>query len=488
LTRVILQGIVGSTRCRPNRSEGGFIVHLSTHARPRPAPRRVGAALAAGLVGATVIAAVAPSATAAQRPASGDRELRVAIVGNPQMEDIAELTPDLFTAETGIAVEYTVLEEGTLREVTTRDVAAGGEQFDVVMIGMYEAPQFGVNGWVLDLTPYAEADADYQLDDLIPTVRAGLSVDDAMYASPFYAESSFLMYRQDVIDEAGIEMPTNPTWDEVAEIARQVNSDEMAGICLRGKPGWGDLGASFTTVLNTFGATWWLANEDGSIGAAQVDQPEFKEALEFYVNLINDAGEEDAANASFNECLAQYRDGRVAMWYDATVAAGLLEADDSPVKGLNGYVMAPVKETEASGWLWAWALAIPQTSSDPETAWEYISWATGPAYIAAAGDLIPGGWAAIPPGTRESTYAIPEYQEAAAAFADQTLAAMAAAPIDNPGTTPRPGLPGVQFVGVPEFQDVGNRCTEEFSGVIAGRTGVDDALSNCQDIASSVST
>ena len=186
------------------------------------------------------------------------------------------------------------------------------------------------------------------------------------------------MYRQDVMDEAGIEMPANPTWDEVAEIARQIDSDEMAGICLRGKPGWGDLGASFTTVLNTFGGTWWSANDDGSIGEAQVDQPEFREALEFYVGLVNDAGEDDAANASFNECLAQYRDGRVAMWYDATVAAGLLEADDSEVKGLNGYVLAPVKETEASGWLWAWALAIPQTAPDPDTAWEFISWATGP--------------------------------------------------------------------------------------------------------------
>ena len=193
-------------------------------------------------------------------------------------------------------------------------------------------------------------------------------------------------------------MPANPTWDEVAEIARAVDSDEMAGICLRGKPGWGDLGASFTTVLNTFGGTWWSANEDGTVAEAQVDQPEFKEALQFYVDLINDAGEDDAANASFNECLAQYRDGKVAMWYDATVAAGLLEADDSPVKGMNGYAIAPVKETDASGWLWSWALAIPQNSSDPDLAWQYVSWATGPEYIEAAGDLIPGGWAAIPPG------------------------------------------------------------------------------------------
>ncbi|CAN5694674.1 sugar ABC transporter substrate-binding protein [soil metagenome] len=445
-------------------------------------------ALAGGLAVSAALVTVAPAASAAGPHAqSGEGgELNVAIVGNPQMEDIAALTPELFTADTGIEVNYTVLEEGTLREVVTRDVGASGDQFDVVMVGMYETPQFGENGWLLDLAPYAADDEAYDVDDLIPTVRSGLSVGDAMYSSPFYAESSFLMYRQDVLDEAGIEMPTNPTWDEVADIARQIDSNDMAGICLRGKPGWGDLGAAFTTVLNTFGATWWSANDDGSIGEAQIDQPEFKEALQFYVDLVNDAGEDDAANASFNECLAQYRDGKVAMWYDATVAAGLLEADDSPVKGLNGYVVAPLKETEASGWLWAWTLAIPQNSSDPDLAWEYISWATGPEYIAAAGDLIPGGWAAIPPGTRQSTYEIPEYQEAASAFADQTLAAMDAAPIDNPGTTPRPGLPGVQYVGVPEFQDVGNRCTEQFSGVIAGRIDIDDALSACQDIASQV--
>ena len=453
--------------------------------------RRILPVLAVAAIGIAVVAcgddddSAEPSGAGGSESGEGG-EITVAIVGNPQMEDISALTPDLFTAETGIKVNYSVLEEGTLREVVTRDVGGGGQQFDVVMIGMYEAPQFGANGWLTDLTPYAEDDDSYQFDDLIPTVRDGLSVEGKMYASPFYAESSFLMYRQDVLEAAGITMPDNPTWDEVAEIARAVNTDDMAGICLRGKPGWGDLGASFTTVLNTFGGTWWTANDDGSVGEAQVDQPEFKQALEFYNGLIQDAGEDDAANASFNECLAQYQDGKVAMWYDATVAAGTLEADDSPFKCKNGYVTAPVKETDASGWLWSWALAIPQNSPDPDTAWQYISWATGPDYIKEAGTEVPGGWAAIPPGTRTSTYEIPEYQEAASAFADATLEAMEAAPIDNPGTTPRPGVPGVQYVGIPEFQDVGNRCTEEFSGVIAGRIDVDAALSACQDIASQV--
>lgn len=437
---------------------------------------------------------VAPATAAATAAATEEpeapvesRSINVAIVGNPQMEDIASLTPSLFTAETGIEVNYTFLEEQTLREIVTRDVGAGGEQFDVVMIGMFEAPQFGANGWLYDLNDFAADTPEWDVDDIIHAVRGGLSYEGGLYAAPFYAESSFVMYRQDVIDGAGLTMPAAPTWDELAEIARTIDSDEMAGICLRGKPGWGDLGAAFTTVLNTFGGTWWLANADGSIGAAQVDQPEFREALEFYVALINDAGQDDAANASFNECLSLYQNGQVAMWYDATVAAGILEADDSPVKGLNGFALAPTKVTDASGWLWAWALAIPQNSSDPDTAWEYVSWATSEEYINAAGESLPGGWAAVPPGTRESTYANPNYQAAAQAFAQKTLDAMLAAPIDNPGTKPRPGLPGVQYVGVPEFQDVGTRCTEQFSAAIAGSISVDAALSACQDIASEVS-
>ena len=417
---------------------------------------------------------------------SGSDSINVAIVDNPQMKDIADLTPELFTKKSGVKVNYTILDEGTLRQVTTRDVAAGGRQFDVVMIGPFEAPQFGRDGTLTDLTKFAASDSAYQVDDVIPSVRNALSFDGKMYAAPFYAESSFLMYRKDVLKKAGVTMPDKPTWDQVAAAARKVDSPDMAGICLRGKPGWGDLGASFTTVLNTFGGTWWSANSDGSVGEAMVDQPEFNEALQFYVDLVKDAGEKDAASASFNECLTQYKDGKVAMWYDATVAAGLLEADDSAVKGKNGYAAAPVKETDASGWLWSWALAIPVTSSKADVGWEYISFATGPQYLKQAGSRIPGGWAAIPPGTRESTYEIPEYKQAAAAFAGPTLDSIASAPIDNPGTTKRPGVPGVQYVGVPEFQDVGNQCTEQFSAVIAGRASIDSALQNCQNIASQV--
>jgi polyol transport system substrate-binding protein len=429
----------------------------------------------------TVMAATFAGAASGK---SAAKTISVAVVANGQMQDIAKLTPSLFTKKSGIKVKYTILDEGKLRQVTTRDVGSGGKAFDAVMIGPYEAPQFGTAGLLKDLTSLAKGDKAYKFSDLIPAVRNALSAKGRLYAAPFYGESSFLMYRKDILAKNAVKMPLHPTWQQVAAAARKIKTSSMAGICLRGKPGWGDLGAAFTTVLNTFGGTWWSAKPNGKPDKAQVDQPAFKDALDFYANLVQDAGEKDAANSSYNECLTQYQAGKVAMWYDATVAAGFLEAQDSPVKGKNGFAFAPHFKTKSTGWLWTWALAIPKSSRNPSEAWKYIAWATGPQYLKAAGPRVKGGWAAIPPGTRFSTYRIPQYKKAAKAFAPTTLAAMKAAPITNPGTTKRPGLPGVQYVGIPQFQDVGNRCTQLFSAVIAGSMKDTTALNQCQQIAS----
>jgi sorbitol/mannitol transport system substrate-binding protein len=416
-------------------------------------------------------------------------ELTVAIVGNGATNDIQTLTPEFFTTETGITVNFVQLEEQALREQVTLGVGTGGGQFDVVMIGPYEAPQFGQNGWLEDLTPRATADTEYNVDDLLPAIRGALSIDDSLYAVPFYGESSFIMYNQEIMDANGIDFPAAPTWQEVADIARQIDTDETAGICLRGLPGWGDLGASLTTVVNTFGGTWWEANADGTPGEAQINQADsgFREAFEFYVSLLNDAGQDDAANSSFPQCLDQLQNGNVAMWYDATVAAGILEGDDSPLQGNLGVALAPTVNTPGAGWLWTWAFAIPAGSNNPDAGWEFMSWATSEEYVRTAGENGPGGWAAAPPGSRTSTYGIPEYQEAASSFYELTLDQINAADPTNPGTSPRPGLPGVQYVGIPEFQDVGTRCTTEFSAAIAGSITVDEALDRCQEIASEVS-
>src|SRR3712207_4608428 len=183
----------------------------------------------------------------------------------------------------------------------------------------------------------------------------------------------------------------------------------MAGICLRGQPGWGQLFAPLTTVVNTFGGTWFT--EDWQPG---VDSPEFREATQFYVDLVREHGEVGAPQAGFTECLNNLIQGNAAMWYDATSAAGSLEAADSPVKGKIGYVAAPVVETDSSGWLYAWSWSIQQASAKKDAAWEFISWASSAEYEQLVGEEL--GWSKVPAGKRASTYENPDYLAEASAF------------------------------------------------------------------------
>jgi sorbitol/mannitol transport system substrate-binding protein len=410
---------------------------------------------------------------------TGEGTVTVAIVANPQMRDIQDLTGEFERDHPDIKIRYVTLPENEARARITQDVATKAGQFDVVMIGTYEAPIWGRNGWLTDLTPYARADREYDVNDLMPAVRKGLSVGDKLYAVPFYGESSFLMYRKDLFEQAGLRMPERPTWTQVAEFARKLKTPDRAGICLRGLPGWGEQLAPLDTVINTFGGRWYDQNWN-----AQLTSPATAKAVRFYLDLIQEAGEPGAPNAGFSECLTAYTQGQAAMWYDATVAAGSLEDKKvSKVVGKNGYVAAPVEETKWSGWLWAWSLAIPTTAKDPDAAWEFASWATSKQYIRMVGERL--GWTRVPPGSRESTYAIDEYVNASSGAAEVTLDALKTIDPNRATKDPVP-YTGIQYVQIPEFQDLGTKVSQQFAAVLAGNESVEDALQTAQDEAEAV--
>jgi len=413
--------------------------------------------------------------------ATGEQTITVAVVDNPQMVDIQKLTPDGFEkAHPNIHVKYVTLDENTLRDQVTKDVAASGGQFDVVMIGPYEVPTWALNKWIVDLTSDASNDSAYDVNDLIKPIKDSLSVNGKLYAVPFYGESSFLMYRKDLLAKAGLSMPAQPTWTQVADIAKKLNNPAtgMAGICLRGKTGWGENLAPLDTVVNTFGGQWY----DTSWNAHLTD-PAFKDAVNFYVNLIKDAGEPGAANFSFNECANAMQQNKAAMWYDATVGASVIDAGSSPIAGKLGFAPAPVDKTSNSGWLWSWALSIEAASKHKDAAWTYMSWATSKQYIDYAGKKL--GWASVPPGSRYSTYSNPDYQKAAGDFAKPTLDEINSVNVKQPGVSSQPYV-GVQYVGIPEFEDLGTRVSQEITAVIAGQESVDQALQKAQGYAADV--
>lgn len=411
----------------------------------------------------------------------GPDSINVLMVNNPQMVDLQRLTADNFTRETGITVNFTVLPENDVRDKISQEFSSQAGQYDVATLSNFEIPIYARSGWIAPMDEFIAADPGFDQEDILAPMVTSLTGDDGqVYGQPFYGESSFLMYRRDVLEQAGLTMPANPTWQEVADIAARVDGIQpgMAGICLRGQPGWGQVFAPLTTVVNTFGGTWFT--EDWQ---AQVDSPEFTEAVQFYVDLVREHGETGAPQAGFTECLNNLIQGNVAMWYDATSAAGSLEAADSPVRGMIGYAPAPVVETDSAGWLYAWSWGIQAASERKDAAWQFVSWASGKEYEQLVGEQV--GWSSVPAGKRASTYENPQYLAEAGAFAEQTRAAIESADPRNPGVQARPAI-GIQFVGIPEFPDLGTQVSQQISSAIAGQVSVADALDRGQQLADDV--
>ncbi|MET9354939.1 sugar ABC transporter substrate-binding protein [Streptomyces sp. NPDC006617] len=413
---------------------------------------------------------------------SGGNAINVLMVNNPQMVELQKLTADHFTKETGIKVNFTVLPENDVRDKISQDFANQAGQYDAATLSNYEIPIYARNDWLHEMDSYVAKDPAYDEQDILGPMRESLTADDGkLYGQPFYGESSFLMYRKDLFAKAGLTMPEHPTWTQVASFAEKLDGSEpgMKGICLRGLPGWGELMAPLTTVVNTFGGTWF--DQDWQ---ARLDSPEWEKATKFYVDLVREHGESGAAQSGFAECLNNMTQGKVAMWYDATSAAGSLDAAGSPVKGKIGYAPAPVEKTDSSGWLYTWAWGIQKASRNADKAWKFVSWASSKEYEQLVGDEI--GWSNVPAGKRASTYENPAYVKEAAAFQEMTRKAIEGAKPKDPGVQPRPA-PGIQFVGIPEFTDLGTKVSQEISAAIAGRQSVEEALKKSQQLAEQIS-
>jgi sorbitol/mannitol transport system substrate-binding protein len=393
-------------------------------------------------------------------------------VDNPSMTDLKKLVPDFQAAHPGITVNIVTLPEDQIRQQVTQDVATQSGRFDLFTIGTYEVPLWAKLGWLQDLAPYIAKDSSYAPDDLIPGVRTALTYNNDLYAVPFYGESSMLMYRKDLLAAVGVTMPDHPTWDQVAAAAQKVNSSSVNGICLRGLPGWGEQLAPLDTVVNTFGGRWFDQN-----WTAQLTTPAWHDALTFYTNLLKNAGEPGAGSAGFTECLNAYNNGKVAMWYDATVAASFFTGAAATN---SGYAYAPTKVKDWSGWLWAWTLAMGSASKKKDAAWTFMDWATSKAYASLVGTKL--GWQRVAPGTRTSTYSIPQYQQASAGFAQVTLDSIGHADITHPTVDPVPYI-GIQYVDITEFQKLGDDVSQEFAKVIAGNESVDAALQKANALA-----
>jgi len=423
------------------------------------------------------LTALGVTAALAATHAAIAEEITIATVNNADMITMQELAP-AWEEATGNTINWVVLEENVLRQRTTTDIATQGGSFDIMFIGAYETPIWGAQGWLTPLDDFAE-DADYDLEDVFPLVRNGLSADGTLYALPLYSETSFTFYRTDLFEAAGVEVPTEQiTYDQFAEMAAKLHDPDngVFGTCQRGKAGWGENMAFVGTVANAFGARWF--DEEWK---PQLDSQEWNDAISYYVDLMVNSGPPGASANGHNENRALFKDGKCATWVDATSAAGdVRNPETSKVADTTDFFKAPKQATDkGTGWFWSWALAIPASSTKVDTAKDFLKWATSKEYFETVGET--KGWVAVPSGTRKSVEEDPRRLEAAP-FASTIVEAILSVDPADPTRDPVP-YTGVQFVAIPEFQGIGNFVGQQVAAALAGQSTVEEALEKSQAFA-----
>lgn len=410
----------------------------------------------------------------APEAAPGEKRLVIGTVDNADMLAMRQLAGEYEALRPKVRLHWRVMDEGTLRTRLLSDLAIGDGQFDIATLGAYEVPLWAKRGW---LAPLPTLPASYDVDDLFSGVRAGLTHAGQLFALPFYAESSVTYYRTDLFKAAGLTLPPKPTWDDIARAAAQLHKPEAGiyGICLRGRPGWGESLALVGTMVNAYGGRWFDER-----WRAELTSPAWDAAVTMYANLLRRHGPPSPERNGYNENLRLFATGRCAMWVDATVAAGMLfDARRSQVSAHVAVAASPRAKTDrGAAWLWSWALAVPQTSAQRAEAQDFIAWATSRAYIQAVARRY--GWLAVPPGTRKSTYLNPDYR-AVAPFHAAVQAALGG-DAGLPAAL-HPHYTGVQYVGIPEFPAIGGQVAAEIARVLTGQQTVEQALQRAQAVA-----
>jgi sorbitol/mannitol transport system substrate-binding protein len=403
---------------------------------------------------------------------SNKTTLTIGTVNNKDMLQLKALSESFEEAHQDIHLDWHVYDENTLRSRTLSDLAISDGQFDIVTIGLQEIPVWSKNKW---LSPIKNLSKEYDVPDIFERLIEAHSYEDELHALPFYAESSVTYYRKDLFLKADITMNEQPTYADIITYAEAVHNPEegIFGLCLRGKAGWGENMALFTTMVNTYGGKWFDKNWQ-----PQINSEAWKQALNTYHLLLTKYSPPKPELNGYNENLELFLKGKCGIWIDSTIASSsLFNSEASLVSNHVAVVKAPIANTvRGSNWLWAWSFAISTYSKNKDAAQKFITWATSKEYIALLSKNM--SYKAIPQGTRISTYTNDSYQDVMP-YSHIILRSMTDASKQSNKDDDKP-YKGIQFVEISEFPSIANHVGLLISDVIQGKTSTDNALKKAQ--------
>ncbi len=397
--------------------------------------------------------------------------ITIASVINPDMQLMRELSSNYTKKNPKVKFNWYFMEENVLRRRILSSLLTGEKLFDTIFVGSIDTIDYAKRGW---LSPFEEFPATYEKDDLIKPVIDRLKYQNKIYSLPFYGESTMTYYRKDLFEKASLKMPEKPTYAELLTFAKKLHNPDknIYGICLRGKPGWGENLATLSHIVHTSGGAFFDEKWQPAINT-----PEWKQSVELYKELMA-YGPKTSMSNGYMENFNLMKSGSCAQWMDATVAiAWLMDKKTSKVADTIAYTDSPyVKYTGGSRLFWAWAFAIPKSAPNQALAQDFVMWATSKDYINLVGQS--RQWLTVPPGTRYSTYQNAAYKKAAP-FSDFVLNQIEH--LEPLPTNMKRPYEDFRYVIIPEFTAVGNIIADKLYRMQKEELTIDKGLTEAQN-------
>jgi multiple sugar transport system substrate-binding protein len=298
--------------------------------------------------------------------------VRVTLANHVWTESIKELIPQ-FEEEYGVTVELTQLAEDQLSDQYNVKLNAGTDEIDVMMYRpLQENKLFASNGYLADISELANASAEWDFADFQPGPAALTSFEGAVVGVPIITERTVLYYRKDLLEAAGLEVPTTLEELDAAAAAIHAANPEISGYV--GRTARSAAVTQFNAFLYSFGGEWIAEDGTSAIGS-----PEARAAYEYYGNLIrNHTNAAINPEMSWPEAFAVFQQGQAAFLADAdSLYKNMTDPEKSTVADSVGFAPFPAGPAGSKPYnVAAWALAINAKTTNIAGAWAFVEWAT----------------------------------------------------------------------------------------------------------------
>jgi multiple sugar transport system substrate-binding protein len=322
-----------------------------------------------------LIAAVPVATTAASPKLQYEGvKLSALIVSQPPQLDCAQMVADDFKAKTGATVEITGLGYAQLRDAAMVAFVGGTGAYDVLSMAYQWTGEFADPGFIVSLDDYIAKDNPDDLNDVIPrSMELYGKWNGKQVALPFNAEGMVMYYRKDVLDQAGIAVPT--TWDEFDAAVEALTKDNFYGTAIMGLRE-----QAMTMWSNRY---WGLGG--GSLdldesGKIIIDKPLAVDALNRLKKETLDFSPPGALNFGLPEAMAEFLAGHAAMVEMWPSFGGPMTLDPEQaapeVLGNVASAQVPGGKPHSGGW----GLAVAADSKNPEAAYAFVRLANSADY------------------------------------------------------------------------------------------------------------